>query len=394
MTRARLLALSFLPLLAVPGLLLAQGRETGADKPSSRLESALADAERAERRARALEQAAREMRDKAKALEARRVAAAEAILATESRISAAEIRARAAASAYRDYRARLRAEQAPAAHLLAGLATMSARPPLVSLLDEGSTQDFVRTRILLDSVLPAIEARTRKIARDAERARLLRSQAVEALQSVKAQRVELARRVQAYAALEREALADASTREASALDAGDVALARTEDASRFGREARRRREAAAMARDLAARKAVPHWAGGGGTMERSPLSYRLPTGAAVTRGFGTIGETGIRARGTRFDTRRGERIVAPAAGRVVFAGPYGRRDGIVILDHGEGWTSLLLDVSPSVGKGETVATGQSIGRALGPMELELSHNGQRQSPALIAGSSAILSKTR
>jgi hypothetical protein len=38
-----------------------------------------------------------------------------------------------------------------------------------------------------------------------------------------------------------------------------------------------------------------------------------------------------------------------------------------------------------------VRLGQPLGRALGPLSVELSQNGRRMSPALIAGSSAPLS---
>jgi len=42
--------------------------------------------------------------------------------------------------------------------------------------------------------------------------------------------------------------------------------------------------------------------------------------------------------------------------------------------------------------GDRVALGQPVGRALGPLQVELSQNGRRRSPAIIAGSSQSLSK--
>ena len=42
--------------------------------------------------------------------------------------------------------------------------------------------------------------------------------------------------------------------------------------------------------------------------------------------------------------------------------------------------------------GATVAIGDPLGRSLGPVAVELSHNGQYHSPAIIAGSSRNLSK--
>ena len=66
-------------------------------------------------------------------------------------------------------------------------------------------------------------------------------------------------------------------------------------------------------------------------------------------------------------------------------------DGIIVIDHGRGWTSLLIDVAPGVARGERVAAGALLGKALGDVGLELREAGQPRSPALIAGSSHLLS---
>jgi septal ring factor EnvC (AmiA/AmiB activator) len=77
-------------------------------------------------------------------------------------------------------------------------------------------------------------------------------------------------------------------------------------------------------------------------------------------------------------------VVAPAAGRVAFAGPFRRRAGLVVIDHGKGWATLLTDVRPSVRVGDRVARGQGIGRALGPIGVELFRDGKAEPAALLA----------
>jgi septal ring factor EnvC (AmiA/AmiB activator) len=86
-------------------------------------------------------------------------------------------------------------------------------------------------------------------------------------------------------------------------------------------------------------------------------------------------------------------VTAPADGVIKFAGPFRDFDGVVIIDHGGGWLSLLVNVASELHPGDRVTLGQEIGRALGPLQVELSQNGRRISPALIAGSSQNLSKT-
>ena len=85
-------------------------------------------------------------------------------------------------------------------------------------------------------------------------------------------------------------------------------------------------------------------------------------------------------------------VSAPAAGTVKFSGPFRDYDGVLIIDHGAGWLSLIVNVASELKAGDKVVLGQGIGRALGPLQVELSQNGRRISPAIIAGSSQSLSK--
>jgi len=55
-------------------------------------------------------------------------------------------------------------------------------------------------------------------------------------------------------------------------------------------------------------------------------------------------------------------VIAPAAGRVAFAGPFRGYGTIVILDHGGGWTSLIFGLGATpVSVGQRVAQGSPIG---------------------------------
>jgi hypothetical protein len=63
----------------------------------------------------------------------------------------------------------------------------------------------------------------------------------------------------------------------------------------------------------------------------------------------------------------------------------------VIIDHGRGWMSLIVNVATPLKASAKVRMGEPLGRALGAIGVELSQNGRRVSPALIAGSSPTLS---
>jgi septal ring factor EnvC (AmiA/AmiB activator) len=129
-----------------------------------------------------------------------------------------------------------------------------------------------------------------------------------------------------------------------------------------------------------------------GPAPRPLFAYELPAAARVTEGLAAVNESGVRSRGLTLVTARGAVVSAPASGVVRFSGPFRDYDGILIIDHGGGWMSLIVNLASSIKAGSRVELGQEIGRALGPIEVELSQNGRRISPALIAGSSQSLSK--
>ena len=120
---------------------------------------------------------------------------------------------------------------------------------------------------------------------------------------------------------------------------------------------------------------------------------QFPAASPVVEGLGAISDSGVIARGLTLATPRGAALTAPADGTIKFAGPYRDYDGVLIIDHGRGWMSLIVNVGSTLRAGDRVTASQAVGRALGPLQVELSQNGRRISPALIAGSSQSLSKT-
>ena len=382
--------LALLPLLSAASAPVQQaGQPIDLQLRQARAEAAAADA-----RARRLERAAAAAQNEAGRLRAEQLAAAEAIAAAEARITAADAELRLLAATLATRRQRLEREQRPAALLLAGLAMMAERPPLLAIADDGSTEEFVRVKLLLDSTLPVIRERTAALSAELEQGRKLATAARRARDRLAASRDELAGRRNAFAELEARALRFAERSGAEALAAGDVAIAAGETAEDLAGEQAGSRPARAFAAELAGAEPAPARPGAAaGQPARAPFPYRLPAAAPVVEGLGAVSSSGVRSRGLRLATNRGDALAAPASGIVRFAGPFRSHDGIVIIDHGQGWMSLLVNVASPLRRGSRVELGAGLGRALGPIGVELSHNGQRVSPALIAGSSRSLSKS-
>lgn len=389
MGRRLFLVLPLLALAAASGLSQPQGEPL--DVAAAR---ALAEARAAEAQTVKLQKVADAAKNEAERLRAKRVAATQAIEAAEARISAADANARLVGVLIAERHERLAKEQAPAAALLGGLALMAERPPLLAILDKGSTEELVRVRLILDSTLPAIRKRTAALRDELEKGRKLKTSAEMARRDLMQSRDTLAKRKQEFAELEADALELAAKRGGEALGAGDIALARGEAAEQLLSAAQTRREATSIANELARMSPPPPRPGSAAAGTAAPLAYRLPADASVVEGLGSIASNGVRSRGLTLKTSHGAPVVVPASGIIRFAGPYRSYDGVVIIDHGGGWMSLLLGVSTQQKAGTRVSIGDPLGRALRPIGVELSRNGQHVSPALIAGSSRSLSKGR
>jgi septal ring factor EnvC (AmiA/AmiB activator) len=111
-----------------------------------------------------------------------------------------------------------------------------------------------------------------------------------------------------------------------------------------------------------------------------------PVSGRLLRHFGENDELGVASKGLTLETRDAAQVVAPYDGRVLFAGAFKGYGQILIIEHGDGYHSLLagLDrVDGTVGQwlvaGEPVGT-MSRGDAKPRLYLELRHDGQPINP--------------
>lgn len=371
--------------LALPFLLIGTA---GAQNLSERLSTAQAEARAAEKRAATLRAEADAASDAAAAFAARRAALAEDIAADELRLTEEtlrleEIRARLAA-----HEAEVEAQKAPMARLLAGLATMARQPPLLALADSGSVDELVRVQMLIDASLPEIERRSAAIEADAAKTRALAEEAAEQQAAIVASRDRRDAARARFAEQEAEARANAQALADAAFGAERQSLAVAENFAELGETAQSRAETRVQARALAQYGAAPpRPTSAAADRPEGPAGYRLPSDAPVSEGFATLREGGIRTRGITLSTRRGAALVAPAGGTVTFSGPFRSYDGVLIIDHGDGWASLLTGVTSRLEPGTTIDAGAPIGQARGAVTLELWQDGTPRSAAIIAGSS-------
>ena len=112
-----------------------------------------------------------------------------------------------------------------------------------------------------------------------------------------------------------------------------------------------------------------------------PVVGQLVRGAMPGAGVG-----GAQAPGLSFLSAAGAEVVAPADGRVLFAGPYQRKGQVLILELGDGYDLVLAGLGKvSVRVGDGVLTGEPLGtmpkgREHDPLYVELRHGMHALSP--------------
>lgn len=364
------------------------------DAPDARQALARAQSEgaAAQRRAQALEAAAATAVAAADKTSAEAAALAARIQQAQSAIAANEARAALIARERMALRAQLAAKQQPLVRLTAALQLISRRPVVLSLLRPGSVRDAVYLRAVLETMIPEIDRRTAALRGELARVRALEGEALRTAQALRADQATLAQRRDALAQIEsRQRLASRAASGAADREA-DHALALAEQARDLSQLVTTLDTAGVLRRELAQlpgpvlRPATP----GGAPPELAPPppvtpapgGFLMPVSGRLASGYGAQG-----ARGITLAVGPGAQVVAPAPGRVAFAGPYRGYGMIVIVEHAAGWTSVVTGLAQlEVRVGDRLVTGSPLGSA-GPgdprITVELRRDGQPVNPLTV-----------
>ncbi len=290
--------------------------------------------------------------------------------------------------------------------LLSTLQRVARNPPEAVLAYASSPADVLRAARLLRFVIPHLEAEAGKLKAELASLRALGEDAAR-------RKVDLAKTAGAL---------DTKRRQVNRLLARKRALARTTRAEQR-RAQRTTRKLAAEARNLRgllrrieknrrqrsvlalrAPRPAPPKAPPVSASARPRLKLRLGVGpippisrarghlampvmGRVVARFGKRQSTGTRTKGVRFSTAPGAQVVAPHDGYVVFAGPFRGYGRLLIIDHGEGYHSLLaglgridVAVNQRLLAGEPIGIMARTGKGKPRLYLELRRKGRPINP--------------
>jgi septal ring factor EnvC (AmiA/AmiB activator) len=373
----------------------------GAGTPRERLAEAEKAAAKSATRIRQLDAAAGKAADEAEKFRIRAATLATRVQNSEAVLAAAEARGRLVDQAIARQRQLLAARQGRIVNLLAALESMSRRPPALALVQPGSVRDTARVALLLDGILPVLRQRTADLRQTINILRALREQTVIARTQLASAQRRLDESRKLLAQMEDQRRRDARELATASMLESDRALALSVESKDLHQLIGKLDDQTQLSNRLASlpgpvlrpahipaaalpppvdrlviqTAATPPARGGG---------YVLPALGEVVTGFGELSHAGIRARGVTLDTRAKAQVVAPAEGRIAFAGPFREYGNIVIIEQKDRRTTLLAGLDRLDARvGERVVAGGPVGRMGNTnhsLTIEVRENGEPVNP--------------
>lgn len=374
-------AFAFASLIALAGAgAFAAASAQDARNDAAALQQARSEAAQATQRYQRLDAAAQRATNEAERARMASEALAAHIEAAEADLTAAERRTGLIAAQQAAQRARLAEQQGPVIRLTAALQTMTRRPAALALVQPGSVRDAIHVRSLLAATMPEIRRRTAVLRAEVARSTSLRHQSEQASAALAASRTALGERRAALAAFEAEQRGRSRQLAGLALSESDRALVLGEEAQALAGRIDSRQNEEALTAALARLPGPVPRPGNSPAAPADAIPYSLAVEGRLITGVGEISEGGVHSRGLTIETAAEAPAIAPAAGRVIYAGPFRRYENVVIIDHGNGWTSVITNLAAlDVARGAAVQRGQRLGRT-GPgsprVTLELRRNGR------------------
>jgi len=110
-----------------------------------------------------------------------------------------------------------------------------------------------------------------------------------------------------------------------------------------------------------------------------------PARGAIVTSFKQEMSKGVESNGIDIRTAANAQVIAPYDGTVIFAGPFKNFGNLIIIDHGEGYTSLLGGLGENNTEvGQTLMAGEPVGTmpssSTGKLHMEIRKNNQPLNP--------------
>lgn len=358
-----------------------------------RIESDLAAAKAQQQK---LQQQRKAAQDEVEGLRAQLTVAGRSASENEKALSDLEGALRDLETDAEDKRVTIALRRAELVELLATGQRLAQFPPVALLMQPGDPQNAIRAGLIIGGTVPTVQERLQalrgeleELAKVDDTIRRQRDRVSAQVRGLAQERSQIAALLKRKEALEEqlEGEVDKSGAKLKQLSASAKDVRELLDKLIAERQADERRRA-----EEAGRSAVRREQAAGhvtlGDAEITPKSGRtLPVAGKITGAYGQATDVGATARGMSIETRPGAVVLSPAGGRVIFSGPFRGYGLILIVEHRDGYHSLLaglgrLDatVGRQVDPGEPVGAMAEGGDHAPVLYFELRRQGQTLNP--------------
>jgi septal ring factor EnvC (AmiA/AmiB activator) len=309
-------------------------------------------------------------------VKARLVRAAAAAQAQEDAVADLEGKFDDLRATERQKTANLERRRGELAATLSALARLTRTPPEALIASPDSAVDTLRSSMLLGQIVPELEQRAdalkRELASLADVKRRLGEQQQRlgvAIGKLDGERQGLDRLLREKARIEQQATTQAEAESQRLAKLAEQAKDLHALVDKLAEEERRRSaeqaraQAEAKAEAEAARKRLAELPPAAPEAGKTGMPAGLPARGRLVAQFGQANNNGVISKGITIETRPNAEVIAPADGRIVFAGPFRGYGHLLIIEHGDGYHTLMAGFARIDGAvGQSLVAGEPVGQ--------------------------------
>ncbi len=261
-----------------------------------------------------------------------------------------------------DLTKKLEADHGSMASTILALERMRRIPPELLIVRPGAPLETAQTALLLQNLLPALNQRAESLSHDIKNLNDVREKLASDQKKLLTTKADLEKQNKALAGM-------MVKREKDFKSANAAYKSSTARAERIAAEAQSLAELVSRIEDdpapvsvreyepPAPRKKQAHSKAGG----RPGKGVWPVSGRALAR-YGDYDDMGAEIKGLKISAASKAIVIAPMQGTVKYAGTFRNYGHLVILDHANGYHSLIAGMSrPQIGIGQTIKAGEPLG---------------------------------
>ncbi len=404
MTKGLFFAILLLPLTIGQPLFAAPMGKTAASVSAAEVAKAEAEAKKASQERQKLEAAAKKIKKELGNVNQKMIATAKKIQNGEDEVERQQAELEKLQEHLSVSEATFDVDHSMLVETLAALQNLAQRPSEAILAQSLSPVEVMRSTILMRNSIHALKERAEHIRQSIEDINAQKTEIARRLNDLEKENKELAaqhnemkklsqQKKQIYNQVESQSKEAKQKAELLATQAGSLRdlLEKLEKHKELQRKQLAEKERLAKQRaadELRAERGqtqtpFPHAAGTDFAKAKGNIS-RPARGAIITQ-FKQEMSKGVESNGIDIKTASNAQVIAPYAGTVIFSGPFKNFGNLIIIDHGQGYTSLLSGLGENNTEvGQTLLAGEPVGTmpngASGKLHMEIRKNNQPLNP--------------